>query len=73
MSAVDVAVLLAAGALMAGLTWFFFGPRQARSARLEGGVQRIKVTVRGGYSPDVIRVRQGVPVELMFDRQESGD
>jgi Cu+-exporting ATPase len=29
--------------------------------------------VRGGYHPDVIRVRQGVPVELVFDRQESGD
>ena len=29
--------------------------------------------MRGGYSPDVIRVRQGVPVELVFDRQESGD
>ncbi|WP_232486229.1 heavy metal translocating P-type ATPase [Streptomyces fildesensis] len=52
---------------------FFFGPRKARTARLEGGVQHVEVTVRGGYSPDVIRVRQGVPVELVFDRQESGE
>jgi Cu+-exporting ATPase len=36
-------------------------------------VQRVEVSVRGGYSPDLIRVRQGVPVELTFDRQESGD
>ncbi len=36
-------------------------------------MQRVEVTVRGGYRPDVIRVRQGVPVELVFDRQESGD
>ena len=35
------------------------------------GVQRVEVTVRGGYSPDVIRVRQGVPLEIVFDRQES--
>src|SRR6266498_267803 len=27
----------------------------------------------GGYSPDVIRVRQGVPLEVVFDRQETGD
>ena len=40
---------------------------------LAGGVQRLEVTVKGGYSPEVIRVRQGVPVELTFDRQESGD
>jgi Cu+-exporting ATPase len=31
------------------------------------------VTVRGGYSPEVIRLRQGVPAQLTFDRQESGD
>ena len=40
---------------------------------LADGVQRLDVTVKGGYSPEVIRVRQGVPVELTFDRQESGD
>ena len=36
-------------------------------------MQHIEVTVRGGYSPDVIRARQGVPLELVFDRQESGE
>lgn len=59
--------------LVAALGWFFFGPRRARTARVEGGVQLVEVTVRGGYSPDVIRVRQGMPVELVFDRQESGE
>jgi Cu+-exporting ATPase len=73
MSAADIGVLVAAVAAIAGLGWFFFGPRRAASARLEGGVQRVAVTVKGGYSPDVIRVRQGVPLELEFDRQESGD
>ncbi|MEP7024948.1 MAG: heavy metal translocating P-type ATPase, partial [Actinomycetota bacterium] len=68
-----VIVLLAAAAAIGGLGWFFFGPRRARAAELSGGVQRVQVTVRGGYSPDVIRVRQGVPLELVFDRQESGD
>jgi uncharacterized membrane protein len=36
-------------------------------------VQRLEVTVKGGYRPDVIRVRRGAPVELTFDRQESGE
>jgi Cu+-exporting ATPase len=69
----DILVLVAAVAAMAGLGWFFFGPRKATAAVLAGGVQRLDVTVKGGYSPEVIRVRQGVPVELTFDRQESGD
>ncbi|MFM9877643.1 MAG: heavy metal translocating P-type ATPase [Rhodoglobus sp.] len=31
------------------------------------------ITVRGGYSPSIVEVVQGVPVRLMFDRQEAGD
>jgi Cu+-exporting ATPase len=73
MSIADVAVLAGSLAAIGGLGWFFFAPRQAHVAQLSGGVQRVEVTVRGGYHPDVIRVRQGVPVELVFDRQESGD
>jgi Cu+-exporting ATPase len=39
-------------------------------ALMADAVQSVAVTERGGYSPDVIRVREGVPVELIFDRQE---
>ena len=73
MNAADILVVVAAVAALAGLGWFFFGPRRATAAVLTGGAQRLDVTVKGGYRPDVIRVRQGVPVELTFDRQESGD
>jgi len=69
----DVVVLAASVAAIGVLGWFFFAPRKAHTALLEGGVQRVEVTVRGGYHPDVIRVRQGIPVELVFDRQESGE
>ncbi|MDA1360903.1 heavy metal translocating P-type ATPase [Glycomyces luteolus] len=73
MSAADIAVLAASTAAIIALAWYFFAPRKAHAATFEDGVQRIEVTVRGGYHPDVIRVRQGVPVELVFDRQESGE
>jgi Cu+-exporting ATPase len=73
MNVADIIVVLASVASLAGLGWFFFGRRKAGAAVLAGGVQRLEVTVKGGYSPQVIRVRQGVPVELAFDRQESGD
>jgi len=55
------------------LAWYFFGPKKSRQAELADGVQVVKVTVKGGYSPDVIQVAAGVPVRLLFDRQESGD
>ena len=36
------------------LWWFFFGPKRAGQVSLEDGVQVVRVTVDGGYSPDVI-------------------
>jgi Cu+-exporting ATPase len=73
MNVADIAVVIGSAAALAGLGWYFFAPRRARTAELAGDVQRITVTVRGGYSPDVIRARRGMPLELVFDRQESGD
>ena len=73
MRVADIAVILASLTVIAGLAWYFFGPRRAYRAQLTDGVQRVTVTVRGGYQPDVIRVQEGVPVEFVFDRQETGD
>lgn len=73
MSGIDISVIVAAVLATAGLAWFFFAPRRAHTAIVHDGVQRIQVTVRGGYSPNVVEVRQGVPVEVEFDRQETGD
>jgi Cu+-exporting ATPase len=73
MSGDKIAVLVASVGLIAALAWFFFGPRKSRTAELRAGVQEIGVTVKGGYAPSLIRVRQGVPVRVLFDRQESGE
>ncbi|MFE1786868.1 heavy metal translocating P-type ATPase [Streptomyces sp. NPDC059525] len=73
MGAVDVVVVVVAVVVIGGLGRYFFGPRRAGSARLEDGVQRVDVVVRGGYSPNLIKVRQGTLLELVFDRQESGE
>ena len=72
-SSVNIAVLAGATLAIAGLAWYFFAPRRAHAAAVSDGVQRIQVTVRGGYSPNVVEVRQGIPVEIEFDRQETGD
>ena len=73
MSVSDAGILAGAVILTGLLAWYFFGPKRSRQAELADGVQVIKVTVKGGYSPDVIQVGAGVPVRLLFDRQESGD
>ncbi|MFH1647916.1 MAG: heavy metal translocating P-type ATPase, partial [Chloroflexota bacterium] len=68
-----IVVTLGGAAAIAFLAWFFFGPRQAREAQVKGKVQEIEVKVKGGYSPDIIRVKKGIPLRLIFDRQEAGD
>ncbi|NIR38295.1 MAG: hypothetical protein GWN79_14455, partial [Actinobacteria bacterium] len=73
MGVAEVGVIVAAVAVGAFLWWFFFGPRTGRQAQLLGGVQEVQITVKGGYSPDVIRVTEGIPLRLRFDRQEAGD
>ena len=45
MNAGDIIVVVTAIVALAGLGWFFFGPRKARTAELAGGVQRAAVTV----------------------------
>ena len=69
----EILVTVGGTAAIAALARFFFGPRQARGAELRAGRQEVEVTVKGGYSPNLIRARQGVPLCLVFDRQESGD
>ena len=71
--AADLIVVVASVGLIGFLWWFFFGPKQASVASVQGGVQEVDITVKGGFSPSLIRVRQGVPLRLNFDRQESGD
>ena len=69
----EVIVVLASVALIGFLWWFFFGPKQASRADVRNGVQEVDIVVKGGFSPDLITVRRGVPLRLNFDRQESGD
>ncbi len=61
------------GVVLIGLTlWYFFGEREQVAAETnESGLQEIKVTVKGGYSPDVIVVKKDLPVRLNFYRDET--
>jgi plastocyanin domain-containing protein len=55
------------------IAWYFWlAPKgQTRVAVSASGAQEVAVTVKGGYTPDVIVVKKGRPVRLTFTRQES--
>jgi plastocyanin domain-containing protein len=59
-------------ALIAWIVWYFWLYRKEGVQVAEvAGVQQVPITVKGGYDPDVIVVKQGRPVRLLFTRQES--
>lgn len=60
MDAIEISVVIGGAVLIGFVLWYFFGKREAVAARAgDSGVQEIKVTVKGGYAPDVIVVKQG--------------
>jgi Cu+-exporting ATPase len=69
----SVVVIVVAIVLTGLLAWYFFAPHAAKRAVVEGNLQVQTITVRGGYTPSVVEVVQGVRTRLVFDRQETGD
>jgi plastocyanin domain-containing protein len=72
MDTAEIFVTATGLALVAFVIWyFFFSARQTASAvSSSSGVQEVDITVKGGYSPDVIEVKHGQPVQLNFYRDE---
>ncbi len=68
-------VTVSGAGLIILVNWYFlFSRRKAfRAALKEEGIQEIKVIVKGGYSPDTIVVKKGIPVRLYFYRDETAD
>lgn len=73
MDTAEIFVLVAGVSLIGFVVWYFFmGEGERASAAVDAaGVQQIEVRVKGGYSPDTIVVKRGVPVELRFYRDEA--
>jgi plastocyanin domain-containing protein len=72
-STLQIVMILAGILLTVLIAWYFwFAPKaQTRVAVSESGAQEVAITVKGGYTPDVIVVQKGRPVRLTFTRQES--
>jgi plastocyanin domain-containing protein len=68
----ELIVLAAAAGAIAWVNWyFFFAERSSASAVSTAKGQEIAITVKGGYTPAEIHAKEGVPLRLVFDRQET--
>ena len=73
MSPVQIMVTLGGIALSILIAWFFWlAPKgQTRVSTGSTGIQEVAITVKGGYTPDIIVVKSGQPLRIRFTRQES--
>jgi plastocyanin domain-containing protein len=62
-------------ALVILVNWYFlFSRRKAKQADIgDSHLQEVTIRVKGGYDPDVIVVKKGIPVRLNFYRDETAD
>jgi plastocyanin domain-containing protein len=72
MDTAQIIVTLGGFVLALFVIWyFFFSEREYSQAVIsKSGVQEISITVKGGYSPDIIEVAKDKPVRLKFFRDE---
>ncbi len=68
-----ILVTLGGLAAIAFVVWFFWLKRSkgVKATTVSDGYQEAMVLVKGGYTPDTIRVAAGRPVRLLFRREET--
>lgn len=68
----ELVVLIAGIGAIAWVNWYFFlAQRRAVVATGARGTQEVRIAVKGGYDPGVVRAKRGVPLRMVFDRQET--
>ncbi|MGA3472158.1 cupredoxin domain-containing protein [Lactiplantibacillus plantarum] len=70
---IKVLVLLIGGLAIGFILWWFFGKHATTTvtASAVDDLQQVDVEVKGGYSPEQIVLKKGVPVVLNFTRKDA--
>ena len=69
----QIIVLIVAVALIAGIVWWFFGKHEQSSeqAAVANDQQTATVVVQGGYSPEEVVLKKGIPATVNFNMKDS--
>lgn len=67
-----VLIIIGVVVLIAFIAWWFFGRHNTNEteAKMSDKNQEVTVTVHGGYTPNTVVLKQGVPATIVFDRKD---
>jgi plastocyanin domain-containing protein len=67
-----IIVLLIGLALISFIAWWFFGQHAVatETANVTDDIQQIDIDVNGGYSPESVVLKRGVPAVMNFTRRD---
>lgn len=70
-----IIILIAGIAVITFIAWWFFGKHnvQAKEANVDSNKQSINIEVKGGYSPEKVVLKKGIPATLNFKRLDSSN
>jgi plastocyanin domain-containing protein len=72
---IKIVVTLMGLSLIFLANWYFLFSRRRKAPAVpeENQLQEVTIRVKGGFDPDMILVKKGIPVRLNFYRDESAD
>ncbi|PMD73833.1 cupredoxin domain-containing protein [Companilactobacillus nuruki] len=68
-----ILVLIIGIAAIGFILWWFFGNHHVASAtaNVSNGDQKVDIEVNGGYSPEVVTLKKGIPATINFTRKDA--
>lgn len=69
----NIITLIGAVLLIGFIIWWFFGKHkqtESEATMSDNKKQEVEVTVNGGYTPNTVVLKQGVPASVVFDRKD---
>ena len=68
----NILVIVGTVIVIGAIVWWFFGKHKVTEgeASLSNDTQKVTITVSGGYTPNTVVLRRGVPAQIIFDRKD---